>query len=129
MSWVRAKPQKLDASGGWLRFGRLSKEASILELTIEVLGFHVHGARPVLRRIGGVDEFVQQLFVPRIEFHFGDGTVEILYFYGLVVVVDRNHFKELVGSASIPLTYDRPDCVHRRLPVSVCYPRLHSTPN
>jgi len=31
------------------------------------------------------------------------------------MVVDRDHLKELIGTASIPLTYDRPDYVHCRL--------------
>src|ERR1700722_19691099 len=127
MSWVRAKPQKADASAVRPKEGNSTAQRSIvrrgpqrarivLELTIKVFGFHVHRARPVFRCIGRVDEFVEQLFGPGIEFHFSDGTVEILNFDGLVVVVDRDHFKELVGTASIPLTYDRPDCVHRRLP-------------
>ena len=104
-------------------------------LAIQVFGFHIDGPRPVLRRIRRVDEFVQQLLVPGVEIHFGDGPVEVLNFNGLVLVVDRDHFKELVGTAAIPLPNDRPDSVHHclrllcssiRLPNTIQLPMSHS---
>ncbi len=36
----------------------------VLELAIQIFGFHIHGARPVFRRIGRVDEIVEQMLVP-----------------------------------------------------------------
>ena len=57
----------------------------------------------------------QQLFLPSLELDFSDGAVEVLDLDGLVVVVDRDHLEELVGTAAIPLTYDRLYCVHGRL--------------
>src|ERR1700691_5264575 len=84
----------------------------VLELAVQILGFHIDGARPIFRSICHVDEFVEQLFIPGIEFDFGDGPVEILDFDGLILVVDGDHFEELVGIAAIPLTYDRLHKVH-----------------
>ena len=65
----------------------------VLELAVQVFGLYIHRARPILRRIRRIDEFVEQLFVPGIEFHFRDGAIEVLNFNGLILVVNRDHFK------------------------------------
>src|SRR3984957_1014008 len=101
MNWAPAKPQGAEkksttrsaAHRAIVRYGP-NAARGVLEFAIQVFCFHIDGARPVLRRIGGIDEFIEQLLVPRIEFHFGDGTVEVLNFDGLVLIVDRDHFKE-----------------------------------
>jgi hypothetical protein len=98
----------------------------VLEFAIQVFGFDIHRARPVFRCIGRIDELVEQLLVPGIEFHFGHGAVEVLNFDGLILVVDRDHFKELVGTASIPLPTIG---LIAFIAASVCYAQLHSTPN
>src|ERR1700733_5049443 len=92
----------------------------VLELAIQVFGFHTPGPRPVLRRISRIDELVQQLLIPRVEFHFGDGTIEVLNFYGLVLVIDGDDLKEFVGAAPVPLPNDRPDSVHSAGPPLLC---------
>ena len=87
----------------------------VLELAAQVFGLDIDGARPVFRRIRGLDQIVPQMFVPRIEIHFSNSAVEILNLDGLILSIDGHHFKELVGTASIPFAYDRPDNIHRRL--------------
>src|ERR1700689_1408569 len=90
--------------------GRPDRARVVFELPVQILG--LDGARPIPRSVSHVEEFVEQLFVPGIEFDFGDGPVEILDFDGLILVVDGDHFEELVGIAAIPLTYDRLHKVH-----------------
>ena len=87
----------------------------VLELAAQVFGLDIDGARPIFRRIGGLDQIVPQMFVPRIEIHFSNSAVEILNLDGLILIIDGHHFKELVGTAPIPFAYDRPDNIHRRL--------------
>ena len=60
----------------------------VLEFPVQILGFHIDGAGPIFRSVRHVDELVEQLFVPGIEFDFSDGPVEILYLDGLILVID-----------------------------------------
>ena len=67
------------------------------------------------------------MLIPTIEIHFRNGAVEVLNFDRLVLMIDRHDLEEFVGTAPVPLAYDRPDYVHRR-PRLLCS-SLNSTPN
>src|ERR1700679_2957722 len=87
----------------------------VLEFGAQVFGLDIDGARPIFRRIRGLDQIIPQMFVPGIEIHFSNGTVEVLNLDGLILIINGLSYKELVRATAIPFAYDRPDNIHRRI--------------